>query len=75
MTYREDVPLRAENEPAPEEAQPPATPIEDEPVTVTVTGRVGCRSELRGWAGAHLHGAVRPRRRAAGRGRPPGRWC
>ncbi|OJF15309.1 hypothetical protein [Couchioplanes caeruleus] len=40
-----------------------------------VPHRVGCRSELRGWAGAHLHGAVRPRRRAAGRGRPPGRWC
>jgi len=37
--------------------------------------RVGCRTDLRGWAGAHLHGAVRPRRRAAGRGRPPGRWC
>ncbi|GID20226.1 hypothetical protein Aab01nite_38160 [Paractinoplanes abujensis] len=37
--------------------------------------RGACRTELRGWAGAHLHGAVRPRRRAAGRGRPPGRWC
>jgi hypothetical protein len=40
-----------------------------------VPARVGCRSELRGWAGAHLHGAVRPRRRAPGRGRPPSRWC
>lgn len=40
-----------------------------------VPARVGCRTDLRGWAGAHLHGAVRPRRRAAGRGRPPGRWC
>ncbi|MBU2670608.1 hypothetical protein KOI35_44625 [Actinoplanes bogorensis] len=39
------------------------------------SSRVGCRTDLRGWAGAHLHGAVRPRRRAAGRGRPPGRWC
>ncbi|GAA2464564.1 hypothetical protein GCM10010435_37050 [Winogradskya consettensis] len=37
--------------------------------------RMGCRTQLHGWAGAHLHGAVRPRRRAAGRGRPPGRWC
>ncbi len=35
----------------------------------------GCRTERQGWAGAHLHGAVRPRRRAVGRGRPPGRWC
>lgn len=35
----------------------------------------GCRTELRGWAGGHLHGAVRPRRRPVGRGRPPGRWC
>lgn len=40
-----------------------------------VPGRVGCRTELRGWAGGHLHGAVRPRRRSAGHGRPPGRWC
>lgn len=35
----------------------------------------GCRTERRGWAGGHLHGAVRPRRRPVGRGRPPGRWC
>ncbi|MEV8507901.1 hypothetical protein AB0368_24195 [Actinoplanes sp. NPDC051475] len=49
-------------------------PAGDEPVD-DLPHRVGCRSELRGWAGAHLHGAVRPRRRAAGRGRPPGRWC
>ncbi|GAA2690083.1 hypothetical protein [Actinoplanes palleronii] len=49
---------------------------EEEPIVVSEEpGRVGCRTELRGWAGAHLHGAVRPRRRAAGRGRPPGRWC
>ena len=74
MTEREDGPLRAGNEPAPDE--PPATPVVP-PVDETVPGpsRVGCRTELRGWAGAHLHGAVRPRRRAAGRGRPPGRWC
>jgi hypothetical protein len=34
-----------------------------------------CRSELPGWAGAHRHGAVRPRRRASRRERPPDRWC
>ena len=50
---------------------PPVDQEEPEPGP----SRVGCRTELRGWAGAHLHGAVRPRRRAAGRGRPPGRWC
>jgi hypothetical protein len=35
----------------------------------------GCRSELAGWAGAHRHGAVRPRARAIRRERPPRRWC
>jgi len=60
-----------------EEASAPASDaavLAGEPAEV-FPHRVGCRSELRGWAGAHLHGAVRPRRRAAGRGRPPGRWC
>ncbi|MBM2623007.1 hypothetical protein JIG36_46655 [Actinoplanes sp. LDG1-06] len=57
-----------------------AGPVGDEPPVDqddpgSGPGRVGCRTDLRGWAGAHLHGAVRPRRRAAGRGRPPGRWC
>jgi hypothetical protein len=47
---------------------------EEEPRT-DVVARGGCLTERQGWAGAHLHGAVRPRRRAAGRGRPPGRWC
>jgi hypothetical protein len=61
-------------------AGPPITvPAAEEPELESVAeawaGRVGCRSDLPGWAGAHLHGAVRPRRRAAGRGRPPGRWC
>jgi hypothetical protein len=76
MTEREDRPLRADIDPALEDAQPilPMAPaVEDEPA---VPSRMGCRTELRGWAGAHLHGAVRPRRRVvAGRGRPPGRWC
>jgi len=34
-----------------------------------------CRSERPGWAGAHRHGAVRPRRRPCRRERPPDRWC
>jgi hypothetical protein len=72
MTEREDGPLPADSEPALDDT-PPVPPVEDEPVPGP--SRVGCRTELRGWAGGHLHGAVRPRRRAAGRGRPPGRWC
>jgi hypothetical protein len=82
MTERDDGPLCAEAEQAAaEESQTPANAASatataplDEPVE-DVPHRVGCRTELRGWAGAHLHGAVRPRRRAVGRGRPPGRWC
>jgi hypothetical protein len=74
MNDREDGPLCAEPEPAEaEEAPVAALPIADD--EVDTFGRGGCRTRLRGWAGAHLHGAVRPRRRAAGRGRPPGRWC
>jgi hypothetical protein len=34
-----------------------------------------CRSEQDGWAGAHRHGAVRPRKRKGRRERPPRRWC
>ncbi|MFC0033483.1 hypothetical protein ACFFMM_28570 [Micromonospora chaiyaphumensis] len=45
--------------PAGEEAEPPQ----------------GCRSDLPGWAGAHRHGAVRPRSRTVRRERPPRRWC
>ena len=72
MSERQDGPLRADDEPALEETpEPPVT--EDEPGPAPSRG--ACRTELRGWAGAHLHGAVRPRRRAARRGRPPSRWC
>jgi len=74
MTEREDVPLDADVDPALEDAPPmAAAAVEDEPEPGP--SRMSCRTQLRGWAGAHLHGAVRPRRRAAGRGRPPGRWC
>jgi hypothetical protein len=78
MSERDDGPLCADCDPATEEPQAPVpavTPASDEEPAEYVPARVGCRTELRGWAGAHLHGAVRPRRRTPGRGRPPGRWC
>ncbi|SDZ40403.1 hypothetical protein SAMN05444365_11372 [Micromonospora pattaloongensis] len=34
-----------------------------------------CQSWQEGWAGAHRHGAVRPRKRKNRRERPPRRWC
>ena len=72
MTEREDAQLCAKDDEFAEE--PVAGPGEEQ--TADVPQRGACQSNLRGWAGAHLHGAVRPRRRAAGRrGRPPGRWC
>jgi len=74
MSEREDGPLRAENDPAVEEPPAVTPPAPEEEPPGFVPARVGCRTQLRGWAGAHLHGAVRPRRLAAGRGRPPGRW-
>ena len=73
MTEWDDSPLCADNEPALEDTPPAPPVVDDEPVPGP--SRMGCRTELRGWAGAHLHGAVRPRRRVVGRGRPPGRWC
>ena len=83
MTERGDGTTRADAEPTPaeepqaqESSSGAATPgVADDEPGAFVPSRGGCRTELRGWAGAHLHGAVRPRRRAAGRGRPPGRWC
>ncbi|MFR9774845.1 hypothetical protein ACL02O_02155 [Micromonospora sp. MS34] len=51
-------------------AAEPALPAVPEPVPAQ-----GCRSELPGWAGAHRHGAVRPRSRTIRRERPPRRWC
>jgi hypothetical protein len=74
MPERDDASLCAEEENVLDDTQA-LSPEDDEPVVQGPTRRVGCRTELSGWAGAHLHGAVRPRRRAAGRGRPPGRWC
>lgn len=73
MTERDDVPVCPGAEPAGDDLL--AVPVvEDEPADLA-PGRVGCRTDLRGWAGAHAHGAVRPQRRASRRGRPPGRWC
>jgi hypothetical protein len=66
--------LRADGAPSDAALDEPAT-VEDEPAPADAPSRGGCLTERQGWAGAHLHGAVRPRRRAAGRGRPPGRWC
>ena len=74
MPERDDVPLCADSDPPAEELHTAAPAPDEEPLAYVPT-RVGCRTPLRGWAGAHLHGAVRPRRRAIGRGRPPGRWC
>jgi hypothetical protein len=55
--------------------EPHAGAPSDDPAAEETPSRGGCRTQRQGWAGAHLHGAVRPRRRAVGRGRPPGRWC
>jgi len=74
VTEGEDGAVCADAEPTVEEPQFSTPSAEDEP-RAFVPSRGGCRTDLRGWAGAHLHGAVRPRRRAPGRGRPPGRWC
>lgn len=73
MMERDDAFARTDKDPAVDD--PAALPADEEPEADPGPARVGCRTDLRGWAGAHLHGAVRPRRRAAGRGRPPGRWC
>ncbi|GAA0432077.1 hypothetical protein KZ829_23335 [Actinoplanes hulinensis] len=74
MMERDDAFAYTDRDPALDDL-PAVSPADEEQISDPGTGRVGCRTELRGWAGAHLHGAVRPRRRAAGRGRPPGRWC
>ena len=74
MTEREDVPLGADTIPRSRtHCRSAAAAVEDEPEPGP--SRVGCRTELRGWAGAHLHGAVRPRRRPPAGAGPPGRWC
>ena len=67
---------RACAEPA---APPPVAEESDagpaEPVDAVPGRAPACRSERPGWAGAHRHLAVRPRRRANRRERPPDRWC
>jgi hypothetical protein len=75
MMERDDAFACSDRDPALDDSPAAPPPADEELIVDPGTGRVGCRTELRGWAGAHLHGAVRPRRRAAGRGRPPGRWC
>lgn len=75
MTERDDGQMRADVDPCIEEPPACVLPVDDEAAPEDVPTRGSCRTERQGWAGAHLHGAVRPRRRAAGRGRPPGRWC
>lgn len=64
---------------APEEASdaPVAELAPDEGRTLIPErrGPAVCRSSRAGWAGAHRHGAVRPRARATRRERPPDRWC
>ena len=72
MTDRDDAQLCADDDDFVEE---PTTGSAADPLVEIVPQRGTCQTHLRGWAGGHLHGAVRPRRRAAGRGRPPGRWC
>ncbi|MFE9652400.1 hypothetical protein [Micromonospora sp. NPDC006431] len=57
--------------PAPRQrAAEPVLPALPEPVPSQ-----SCCSDLPGWAGAHQHGAVRPRNRMVRRDRPPRRWC
>jgi hypothetical protein len=84
MADRDDAQVRADGDPAVEEphavpelvAVPELLGGDDDTATAgEAPARGGCRTDRHGWAGAHLHGAVRPRRRAVGRGRPPGRWC
>ena len=70
MTDREDAQLCAGEDDFVEEPATGPDPVLDLPPP-----RGTCQTNLRGWAGGHLHGAVRPRRRTPGRGRPPGRWC
>ncbi|GAB3153192.1 hypothetical protein GCM10027290_45650 [Micromonospora sonneratiae] len=43
--------------------------------TDAMTAPSTCRTDRAGWAGAHRHGAVRPRQRVNRRERPPRRWC
>jgi hypothetical protein len=59
----------------PHVAEPHIGAPSEDPAAEETPSRGGCRTQRQGWAGAHLHWAVRPRRRAVGRGRPPGRWC
>lgn len=50
-------------------------PADGPETTDTANSRSECRTQRPGWAGAHRHGAVRPRTRRHRRERPPHRWC
>ena len=63
-------PAEASDDP---EAEPPLD--EGRMLVPERRGPAVCRSSRSGWAGAHRHGAVRPRARAIRRERPPDRWC
>jgi hypothetical protein len=56
------VPRQRSGEPEPDEDPEPG-------------GGPTCQPDRPGWAGAHRHGAVRPRRRVNRQERPPRRWC
>ena len=51
MMERDDAFARTESDPALEEA-PVSAPADEEPIADPGLGRVGCRTDLRGWAGA-----------------------
>jgi len=67
---------RACPDPSPPAAEEPDANAGEPDAAAVPPGRApACRSERPGWAGAHRHLAVRPRRRANRRERPPDRWC
>ncbi|MFY1703571.1 hypothetical protein ACN28G_17830 [Micromonospora sp. WMMA1923] len=68
----EPIPERADEEPTVPRQRVAEPPTVADPAS---TAEQGCLSDLPGWAGAHRHGPVRPRRRGGRRERPPQRWC
>lgn len=68
-------PPPVETEPVDEAPEPEVAADEGRAVRPEPSGPPACRADRKGWAGAHRHGAVRPRARATRRERPPDRWC